>query len=345
MAVATAKPSMGHAPGAGPWCPPTVSFCQQPKVKESSQQASDLLHNLLGLGRDSNSDDIHTWRTQPSSRFLSLPLEIRRHIYEFVHLMNPAPFLKIKSLYPMPTPGRCFLKPLADEEEDKDGAHAPPPLMSPYRPASGLPTSLLLVSKQVYNEARLVPLANNEFVYVNWFSSGIWAAHFFTRHLQPWQSAAIRFVRLEMLAGELGDDGHGIHRWTDVCEKWAPGLQGLRLRVVGGKGAGILPVRLPVAASQGQAKETTEEEREQEERARRVFGKEIPCRAWVDDGLVKLRALRHLEIEMALPGWSAKEKLAWCARLEEVLREKGMRTSVVCVERVAEPDKAREGSR
>lgn len=343
MAVATANPNLGYAAITGPWCPSGVTFCKQARaeVKERPRQAPES-YSLTDVDSDED-DGANVWRTQPASRFLCLPLEIRMHIYEFVHLTNPAPFLKSKSLYPMPKPGRCLLKPLVNEETRDTSSDASSSssssasrlrLLPSNRPSSGLPTALLLVSKQVYNEARQVPLMNNEFIYVNWFSSGVWAAHFFTRHLRPWQSDAIRFVRLEMLATELADDGHGIHRWTDVCEKWSRGLRGLRLRVVGGKGPGILPVKPALTAQMWPSTETTEEEREKDERARREFGREIPCRAWVTDGLAKLRALDQLEVEMVLPQWSAKEKLAWCARLQEVLREIGMRTTVVCVERV-----------
>ncbi|KAL2684786.1 hypothetical protein Neosp_005875 [[Neocosmospora] mangrovei] len=130
---------------------------------------------------------------------LSLPLEIRLHIYHWLHLMSPVRHAQLAPWYPTPVHCQYILRPLdhilrpLDHEAEPDGEAKG--LLSPYRPLSGLPTSLLRANSQIYHEARLIPFSQNEFVFVNWFASGLWAARAFTRALAPWQRGALRWRR------------------------------------------------------------------------------------------------------------------------------------------------------
>ncbi|KAI9171838.1 hypothetical protein HJFPF1_01329 [Paramyrothecium foliicola] len=319
-----------------PFLPPGVSFCERPKLELRKSQRS--IPRLSSSPGPICHDELE-WLPQPSSRFLSLPLEIRMNIYGFVHQMNPPPASKpTSSPYPMPTPRRCFFKQVrGDGGSTRTPPAAPQDLLRPDRPTSGLPTALLLVCKQVYDEARLIPLRNNEFTFVNWFSSGLWSAHFFLQGLKPWQWQEVRYARLELLAAELGDlsdSSDSLRRWSGLCDKWAHGLRGLRLRIVGGRGLGIMPVK-PIVPIINRPRDGTETERE-DKRIRELFADDVARCAWVTMGLTKLWALQRLELDLVLPRWSAGQKLAWCRKLEDVLRENGMRTTVVCAERVTQ---------
>jgi hypothetical protein len=396
VAAAAANSPAWHAMLSGPWCPPGVSFCERPKAiavveRDMARRAASRMTATAAAATapescnlpDSICHDSFAWRSQPDSYLLRLPLEVRMHIYEYLHLMNPAPSAKATaSPYPMPKPRRCFLRPVRDEQEDTEedegedseeesgdestmawpplSSAAPPPrcadMIRPDRPASGLPTALLVSCKQIYDESRLVPMRGNEFVFVNWFSSGLWGAHVFLRGLSSWQRAAVRHMRLEMLAAELGGDynqanggagGEALLRWIGLCGQLAGGLRTLRLRIIGSRGLGITPARSIVSVSppsavsngnngngngNGQPAVATHEER----RNRELFANEIERCAWVTQGLARLTTLRRLELDMVLPRWTAREKLAWCKGLEVVLRRRGLSTTVVCAERVTE---------
>jgi hypothetical protein len=396
VAAAAANSPAWHAMASGPWCPPGVSFCERPKAiavverdmarRAASRMMATVTSPELCNPPDSICHDSFAWRSQPDSYLLRLPLEVRMHIYEYLHMMNPAPSAKATtSPYPMPKPRRCFLRPVRDvhedteeEEEGEDSEEesgdestmtwsplssaAPSPccadMIRPNRPASGLPTALLVSCKQIYDESRLVPMRDNEFVFVNWFSSGLWGAHVFLRGLRSWQREAVRHMRLEMLAAELGGDydqanggGEALLRWIGLCGQLAGGLRTLRLRIIGSRGLGITPARsivsvaLPPAVSNdnsgngngagnAQPAIATPEER----RNRELFANEIERCAWVTQGLARLTALRRLELDMVLPRWTAREKLAWCRGLEVVLRRRGLSTKVVCAERVTEEE-------
>ncbi|KAF4979547.1 hypothetical protein FDECE_18037, partial [Fusarium decemcellulare] len=154
---------------------------------------------------------------------LRLPLEIRLHIYHWLHLMSPVRHAQLAPWYPTPVHCQYILRPLEPDavaEETSMKSDAEPEttdLLSPYRPLSGLPTSLLRANSQVYHEARLIPFTQNEFVFVNWFASGLWAARAFTRALAPWQRAALRYVRLEVLARDVVVGGAGREEWRALC--------------------------------------------------------------------------------------------------------------------------------
>ena len=77
-----------------------------------------------------------------------------------------------------------------------------------------------------------MPFIYNEFVFVNWFSSGVWAARSFTRLLRPWQVSDLRQLRLELLSRDLM--GSGSKELAHVCTSLSHGLTGLRLRIAPG---------------------------------------------------------------------------------------------------------------
>ncbi|RSM01979.1 hypothetical protein CDV31_011123 [Fusarium ambrosium] len=249
--------------------------------------------------------------------FLSLPLEIRLHIYHWLHLMSPVRHAQLAPWYPTPVHCQYILRPLDHEAvpEGGDGIEAQG-LLSPYRPLSGLPTSLLRANSQIYNEARLIPFSQNEFVFVNWFASGLWAARAFTRALAPWQRGALRYVRLEVLARDVVVGGAGREEWRALCGEWASGVRGLRMKMV--LGASTATVSGP---STGGA----------------VGPRSEAARRWVGEGLGLMGQLERVEMEVVARGMSDEDKLLWCEKLERELREGGLRwVVVVCTEKVQE---------
>lgn len=269
--------------------------------------------------------------------FMALPLELRLQVYKWVHLLQPAVTGRASPWYPTPiyspyVSRRVRAQPAAEDSigtGDVDMPHVlpnphagPPPqpepedepgLLCAFRPCNGLPTALLQANRQLYHEMRGIPFAADEFEFVNWFASGLWAARSFVRPLAPWQQAAMRYVRLDLLAKDLfracAVD------WLELCGLWAPGLQGLRLRVAGyGPFGAWAMAGLPGAHG--------------------VF--DLP-RQWLEAGLDRLAALRHLEIDLALPSWDGAAKLAWCAGLQDVINSKRTATQphlkVTCVEK------------
>jgi len=182
--------------------------------------------------------------------FFDLPLEIRLQIYNWVHMASPVRQAPLAPWYPTPTHSAYFLQavmpgfevgastgpPSTPHVVRKTGASAAnrdlpghPRLLSPFRPMSRVPTAFLRTCRRLYEEARAVPFHENEFVFVNWFSSGLSTGRAFTRGLRPWQRESIRYVRMEVqgidLAGDRAQD------WKETCEFWAEGLRGLRLKI------------------------------------------------------------------------------------------------------------------
>jgi len=215
--------------------------------------------------------------------------------------------------------------------DDHDGSAPPPPrLLSPYRPMNRMPTALLRTCRQVYAEARAVPFHENEFVFAGLFSSGAATARAFTRALCPWQRAAMRFVRLELAAAaDFCGDGGGAPRWADLCGMWAEGLRGLRIRVA----ATGVPVGAAVEEEDGGGGVGVVGPSQQEVQE--------PAR-WIDWGLLRLRALAQLEVELTDARYGEREALAWCAGLERRLNEGRGETGaapvrVICVQKTCAP--------
>jgi hypothetical protein len=262
---------------------------------------------------------------KPESKvtFLTLPPEIRLHIYHWLHLMCPVRHAQLAPWYPTPVHCQYILQPIDSKEKyesvaSKDHSEPDQGLLSPYRPLSGLPTSLLRTNRQIYREARLVPFEQNEFVFVNWFASGLWAARAFTRALAPWQRATLRYVRLEVLARDVVVGGAGREEWRALCREWAPGVRGLRMKMVLGASTSVV-----TGPAYGGGVERRAE----------------AARQWVGEGLGFMKRLERVEMEVVAREMGDAEKLTWCETLQRELREGEGRLKkvvVVCTEKVQE---------
>lgn len=313
---------------AVPWCP-SLSFndCvqrEEPPVEGicDPKAIRQDFHEIHGI---SPGDDARNGSAN-ASRLLSLPLELRQAIYRWVHLMTPMRHAQLAPWYPVPVPREYIMRPVVVEEEQSsqepsaEVAQVEEPsfrrnqLLSSKRPWSGIPTSLLQTNRQIYYEARQVPFLYNEFVFVNWFSSGIWAARALTRQLQAWQLESFQQARIEVLTQDL--TGQGAREFANVCSSLAEGLRGLRLTIAagGGKmGLGWLH-DAEVSWEDGQS------------------GGGIGW-DWAEAGLSQLKALERLEVELDVPRCDKRQQLDWCETLQEKLRRKGLTASVICVAR------------
>lgn len=185
---------------------------------------------------------------------------------------------------------------------------------------AGVPAAFMSANKQIYSECREIPLVENEFIFVNWFASGLWAARSFVKSLQPWQQNKMRYVRLEVLSKDL--TGGYEAEWQELCGLWSKGLRGMRLKILGGGGTfgdwaadGLPQKGAPVVE---------------------VNDSRGKLQHWVEHGLKSLKELRNLEVELVVADWSDGRKLEWCKILEEALSDMGAKTrqvKVICVER------------
>ncbi|KAI5458062.1 hypothetical protein BGZ63DRAFT_363482 [Mariannaea sp. PMI_226] len=288
-------------------------------------------------------------------KFTDLPLEIRLHIYHWLHLISPIRHAQLAPWYPTPVRCQYFLRRVnaAEDEElpspspSEDPTHEDakrklkrkctptPGLLSPLRPLAGLPTALLQCNSQIYHEARSIPFMQNEFVFVNWFASGLWAGRAFTKALKPWQRDDLRFVRLEMLARDLASGSAGEEEWLSLCSDWAEGLRGLRVKVVlGATGTGSAVLVWGAAAAIAAAGVANGLDRQSVADAQEVA---IEARGKVLAGLRRLKRLEMLEVELVTRHMKSREKVAWCSSLEEELRQAGLvGVRVVCTEKVQE---------
>ncbi|KAI0601565.1 hypothetical protein F4775DRAFT_402736 [Biscogniauxia sp. FL1348] len=265
---------------------------------------------------------------------------------------NPEALHLLNLLMGAPTPEVEPSRPAAPPSSSSSSSHSSPAgltraqgrtLLSPYRPFCALPTALLQTSRQVYHECRGLPFQENEFVFANWFASGLWAARaavVLDAGLAPWQARRMRWVRLELQARDVA--GAHAAEWAELCARWADGLQGLRLKIVGSRPAAAAPGPWSLAPADADKKE-------QRKRKRPVVGvaevrdEEGRPQAWIADGLARMRALRCLEVELEVAEWDNRRKIAWCRDLEEVLGEARAGVDddpvrVVCVEREEEEE-------
>ncbi|KAK0632090.1 hypothetical protein B0T14DRAFT_490510 [Immersiella caudata] len=265
----------------------------------------------------------------PGPNLLDLPLEIRLQIYSWVHLLHPLAQPDLSPWYPVPSHTAYFLVPImapifwrSNEDSHSSTTYLPttppdqpsPKLLSPYRPQSYLPTSLLLASHQIYIESRTLPFRNSEFVFVTWFSSGLSAARALVKGLRPWQRDAMRFARIELQIRDLGDVTR-LAAWEELCGYWKEGMRGLRIKVdledgdVQGKGRGEWWM-----LGREWAPKTWSGERHQ----------------WVA-GLGGMRRLRAVEVEIVGRKMDDVERVEWCADLGRRLNGT---VRVVCVRKV-----------
>ncbi|KAI1766137.1 hypothetical protein GGR53DRAFT_234473 [Hypoxylon sp. FL1150] len=292
--------------------------------------------------------------------FMDLPLEIRLEVYRWIHLMTPIGPTQSKPWYRNPANGAYYVKALtvedpatesessSDEDQDDDAPapkpKTPSPALLPCRPHCYVPTAVLRASKQVYYESRDLPFLENEFAFVNWFTSGPWAARSFMRGLQPWQRDTMRYARLELLSRDLSEKY--AREWTELCRSWAPGLRGLRLKILNGGGGGgnggqageaeggVFGIGTTVSGGLSWAVVGLPQRDAPPVRVRDEEGK---AEKWIEEGLKYLRQLRYLEIELAIADWDDRTKLEWCGDLEDAVNEGRPETEpyvrVSCVEK------------
>jgi len=321
-------------------------------AKEQMTEVEFLIESGLGLQEEGQalttekamleaSQTKDSYTSCPS--LMSLPAEIRRQIYGWLHLMHPVQHAQLAPWYPTPIYSAYFLRAVmpelkgCDEETSyglsEGGKTKPivstgfrpqgPRLLSPNRPLAGLPSAFLRASREIYEEARTFPFCENEFIFVNWFSSGIWAASAFTKRLSPWQRDAVRYARLEILAKDL--TCAAVKEWSSLCASWSTGLRGLRLKI------------LFSATAFGPAATNPESAGAEREALDLLVDGSVT--AWVTEGLRGMKALRSLEVELANSGWGKERQLEWGRVLGELLnagREEEMRVGVVSVERDVE---------
>ncbi|KAI1077316.1 hypothetical protein F5B20DRAFT_592890 [Whalleya microplaca] len=279
--------------------------------------------------------------------FMDLPLEIRLQVYRWLYLMNPIKLFHVGPWYPAPIQSVYPLRAVTADMGIEPPSHAasimesktrtpgtttgtskhlspakPAPLLSPYRPCCAIPAALLRANKQVYHECRRIPFHDNEFVFMSWFTSGLWAAHSLLKGLEGWQVGNMRYVRLELLSRDLSS--LYASEWRELCAGWALGLRGLRLKIMSGGAYGNLVVA-------GEARTVA--------RTVGVRDAEGAPAGWVENGLGLLRQLRWLEVELLFSGWDDAMKVEWCRCLEGTLNEARAdaeaRVRVTCVEKEA----------
>lgn len=267
-----------------------------------------------------------------SHTFLSLPVEIRIQIYHWVHLdhavqhaeLDPGYLIPPKTVYmtrPIRADPVAQLSPGQDSSEDNSSSSLSVTanqhdyaLLSQNRPISRIPTSLLVVNKQVYLEARGVPFLENEFVFVNWFSSGLSSAKAFIAVLAPWQRALLRYARLEALLIDFRESER--ENCSRLCRLLSLGLWGLRLRV--------------------QERDTLSNSSRSENNHQAIISTFESSWKLIASALVEIKALKWLEVELSIAGWSDAQKTLWCRSVEEFVNrtkaETERRLCVICVE-------------
>jgi hypothetical protein len=295
--------------------------------------------------------------SKPKSSFLTIPLELRLQIYSYVlighpihhaHLapldppttfegMNSSDFLTARLAtspsHPQETEVRTLITHLSSPSPSAETAdlHFLYPISHP-RMVSGrchqriqgkIPTALLASCKQVYAESKMAPWEQNTFTFINWFWSGIYAARQFSRSLRPWQSDAMRFTGVEVLGRDLRVDGMrrlgggigvaGLGEWWELCRLWK-GVWGLRLGV---KGAVCEKRKVEVDGTVGWNGElgTVDEQLEPDNGILDVNAE------WVQHGLLQMKELRWIEIEIEDEDVSRETKIAFCGQLEEAFNQ------------------------
>lgn len=176
------------------------------------------------------------------SPFLArLPLEIRLQIYEYIHADHPITRRDLGGGLPSSDPKPLNLKLVCPDTSDRQ-------LLPSDRPLAYIPSALLQTCRQIYCEARTIPLQHNEFVFTASLlftmctpyggGSGLAAACAFAGPLARWQRESMQWVRLEVSPGEgdLGYKSFGCRgKWAEICGYWALGLRGLRLKIDGSR--------------------------------------------------------------------------------------------------------------
>jgi hypothetical protein len=134
----------------------------------------------------------------------------------------------------------------------------------------------------------------------------------------------VRFVGVEVQGKGLGGEEKQCKDWKALCGLWG-GVWELRLCVKGSVGMGVMDGSL---GFNGEWELDGESIVEQEKIVLDVR------REWVSDGLVKMKNLRVLELEIEDVDVEREVKLEFCRELEELLKREDGGVKVVFVERV-----------
>jgi hypothetical protein len=172
---------------------------------------------------------------------------------------------------------------------------------------------LLLVCRQIYHEARLLPFQNSEFAFQRWYGSSTAECLRFFQKLQPWQISVLRSLKLDITEADLG----GLSRVDEVCSclfpksvdgvgvPGGPGLQHLSIHI---SRAGLWPDPADFEA---------------------LFDL---ARKWSVQGILRLTSLRTLNITVAssvkIPAQTAKaleeqlrDRMPWCSKVSVLVKQ------------------------
>ena len=204
----------------------------------------------------------------------------------------------------------------------------------------------------------MLPWERNEFAFVNWFWSGVYAARQFSRGVRGWQSQGMRWCTLEVLGRDLWIDGmerlgggiggqtgtsegKSVGEWRELCGFWK-GVWGLRLRVKGSmvrEKKGVDDQEQSGWNGEDGAWRRDEVQMVVDERKEEsVLDVES---LWVSDGLTRMKGLRWIQLEIEDEAIQRDVKLSFCGKLEQKLtasRSRGDgwegRVQVIFVEKV-----------
>lgn len=253
--------------------------------------------------------------------FLDLPCELRLKIYHLIYFSSPVHHSKLSPWHVIPQSRTYIVQAVVaqeqgqitlchDEDNDNDDTESrlvssnQVRLLSHLRPLCRIPSSLLLSSRQIYIEARTIPFHENEFVFLDWFTSALNSALVDASFLVPWQRDALRYLRLEVCAADLVNDSRPFRA---LCGKLR-GLEGMRLKInmQGGiswnraLGSGMAALVRAVSVDD----------------VHTLVGER---NLWIQKGLKILGRLSQLEVELVNVTWTSREHVEWCAKLQELL--------------------------
>jgi len=268
---------------------------------------------------------------------------------------------------PTTSPLTCFSLP----SQSSSSSELPTPVKNYQRGGQGcgyVPAALLRSCSQVYEEARMLSWEVNEYVFINWFASGVYASRAFLRALKPWQRKAMRYARVEVLGRDLKDSWvanmvggrAGGGEWIDLCSLWSggefgDGLRGLRLGIKGHVGhsmPGTQPIQdgpatvgdIIVTHGQNDANTITGQSSKTciTPKDRNILDIEAE---WVTSGIKQMKNLRWLELEIEDDGITRDIKVQFCLDLGAALSSVGRKVDVTYVEKITIENKVEEPER
>jgi hypothetical protein len=194
----------------------------------------------------------------------------------------------------------------------------------------------------------MLPWERNEYVFINWFCSGVYAARSFMRALKPWQRESMHWARVEVLRRDLEDawaatmvgGRPGTGEWKDLCELWSGnvetgegGLWGLRLGIKGRVGAYVVGEAIDGSGGVSVAfKEPGTGGADIDDYQNMQKGILDVDAQWITQGLAQMKALRWLEVKIEDNDISQDAKVDFCVNLGRRLSDiAGRRIDVLFV--------------